>query len=213
MADIDTSGGGGHKKGGKKRGKKLSTRVDFTPMVDLGFLLITFFMLTTSMSKPSVMDINMPVKEENMKEEDKTKIKASQAMTILLTGKDQIVYYFGIGEEVQNPLVTNFGANGIRKILLEESRKRNPSLDSIKIYKQMAQDKKISEETFKANYSRIRNNKEGLIVLIKADDKSLYKNLVDILDEMNITNNGRYAIVDITPGDLKMINDNPYVQK
>ncbi|POY37088.1 biopolymer transporter ExbD [Solitalea longa] len=212
MADIATSGGGDHKKGGKKRGKKLSTRVDFTPMVDLGFLLITFFMLTTSMSKPSVMDINMPVKD-NIEEKDKTQIKASQAMTILLTGKDQIVYYFGIGEEVENPLVTNFSANGIRKILLEESRKRNPALDSIRIYKQMANDRKITEDEFKANYSRIRNYKNGLIILIKADDKSRYKNLVDILDEMNITNNGRYAIVDIAPGDLKMINDNPYVQK
>ncbi|AFD08745.1 ExbD/TolR family protein [Solitalea canadensis] len=213
MADIDTSGGGGKHKGGKKRGKKLSTRVDFTPMVDLGFLLITFFMLTTSMSKPSTMEINMPFKDEKMNVDDQTKIKESQAMTILLTGKDQIVYYFGIGDKVQNPLVTDYSRNGIRKILLEESKKRNPSIDSISIYRTMLKEKRINEETYKKNVSRIKAFKDGIIVLIKSDDKSRYKNLVDILDEMNITNIGRYAIVDIAPGDLKMINENPYVKK
>lgn len=213
MADIDTSGGGGKHKGGKKRGKKLSTRVDFTPMVDLGFLLITFFMLTTSMSKPSTMEINMPFKEDKPNPETQTKIKESQAMTILLTGKDQIVYYFGIGDNVQNPLVTDYSSNGIRKILLDESKKRNPSIDSISIYRNMLREKKINEETYKKNVSRIKAFKDGIIVLIKSDDKSRYKNLVDILDEMNICNIGRYAIVDIAPGDLKMINDNPYVKK
>lgn len=214
MADIDASGGGhGKKGGGKKRGKKLSTRVDMTPMVDLGFLLITFFMLTTSMSKPQAMDINMPFKDEKMKDEDQTKIKASQAMTILLTDKDQIVYYFGIGEEVQSPQITNFGANGIRKILLEESRKRNPSYDSINVYREQYKTRQISEETLKANVSRIKSYKNGIVILIKADDKSKYKNLVDILDEMLITNNGRYAIVDIAPGDTKMIEENPYLKR
>lgn len=207
MADIDTSGGGGHKKGGKKRSKKMSTRVDFTPMVDLGFLLITFFMMTTSMGKPTVMDINMPYKDEKLKEEDHTKIKASQALTILLTENDKIVYYFGVGEEVQEPLQTDFSANGVRKILLDESRKRNPAIDSVDIYRNMFVEKQIDEAVMKANISRLKSFKDGIIVLIKSDDKAKYKNLVDILDEMNITNIGRYAIVDITDGDLQMIQD------
>jgi biopolymer transport protein ExbD len=213
MADIDTSGGGGHKKGGKKRGKKLATRVDLTAMVDLGFLLITFFMLTTNMGKPTVMDINMPYKDDKLTENDQTKIKASQALTILLTDKDKIVYYFGVGEEAESPEITNFSANGIRKILLDESRKRNPSIDSISIYRKMLVKKEISEEEAKAKIARIKAYRDGIIVLIKSDDKAKYKNLVDILDEMNITNIGRYAIVDITPGDLKMINDNPYLNE
>ncbi|MNL78005.1 hypothetical protein D3C87_2043010 [compost metagenome] len=77
----------------------------------------------------------------------------------------------------------------------------------------MLKEKRINEETYKKNVSRIKAFKDGIIVLIKSDDKSRYKNLVDILDEMNITNIGRYAIVDIAPGDLKMINENPYVKK
>src|SRR5574343_480218 len=108
MAEIEGGGGGGKHKGGKKRGKKLSTRVDFTPMVDLGFLLITFFMLTTSMNKPQTMEINMPVKDKDLTEEDQTKVKASQAMTILLTKDNKVVYYFVDGKtgETGTPQVT-----------------------------------------------------------------------------------------------------------
>lgn len=203
MAEIE-GGGGGHKKGGKPKGKKLSTRVDFTPMVDLGFLLITFFMLTTSMNKPQTMEINMPVKEENLDEEEKTKIKESQAMTILLTEKDKVVYYFGITDPKLE--TSNFGKNGIRKILLQKNRELNPvGVDSIPILKNMFQKKEIDEATYKKRLSVIKAYKNGLIVVIKADDKSKFKNLVDILDEMLICNIGRYAIVDITPQEVDML--------
>ncbi|MCB0696992.1 MAG: biopolymer transporter ExbD, partial [Chitinophagaceae bacterium] len=78
MAEMEVADKGGKKKGpGVKKGKKLSTRVDLTPMVDLGFLLITFFMFTTTLSKPKTMEINMPYKDENIQEEDETKIKES----------------------------------------------------------------------------------------------------------------------------------------
>lgn len=205
MADIDSGGGGGHKKGGKPKGKKLSTRVDFTPMVDLGFLLITFFMLTTSMSKPKTMEINMPVKD--VEEEEKQKVKASQAVTILLTANDKVVYYFINSEtgDPETPVITDFGRNGIRSILIAENKKRNPLLDSIPIYREMFKSRKIDEATMKANISAIKAYKDALIVVIKADDKAKYKNLVDILDEMLINNIGRYAIVDITDVENELI--------
>ena len=203
MAEIEGGGGGGKHKGGKPKGKKMSTRVDFTPMVDLGFLLITFFMLTTSMNKPQTMEINMPIKKD-VTEEDQTKIKESQAMTIILGEKDRIFYYFGITEPKVE--VTNFGKDGIRKTLLEENKKRNPvGVDSIAIYKKQLEDNKIKEDVYKRKVARIKGFKDGLIVLIKADDKSKYKNLVDILDEMLICNIGRYAIVDITDIEKELI--------
>lgn len=211
MADIDTGGGGGHKKGKKVRGKKMSTRVDFTPMVDLGFLLITFFMLTTSMNKPQTMEINMPVKDKEMQEEDQTKVKASQAMTILLTKDNKVVYYFINAQtgDPETPQVTNFGKGGIRAVLLKENRMRNDKVDSIAIYKDMLQTGKLKEDEFRTRVADIKAFKDGLIVLIKADDQSKYKNLVDILDEMNICNIGRYAVVDITPMEVEMLGKTP----
>lgn len=207
MAEIDTSGGGG-KKGGKPKGKKMSTRVDFTPMVDLGFLLITFFMLTTSMNKPQTMEINMPVKDKNLTEEEKTKVKASQAVTLLLTEKNKIVYYF-VNEqtgEPETPVVTDYSAKGIRETLLKENRSRNPvGVDSIPVLKKMLNDKAITEEVYKKRIAGIKSYKNGLIVIIKADDKAKYKNLVDILDEMIICNIGRYAVVDITPVEVELL--------
>jgi biopolymer transport protein ExbD len=212
MAEIEGGGGGGHKKGGKPKGKKMSTRVDFTPMVDLGFLLITFFMLTTSMNKPKTMEINMPVKKEEVKVEDIQKVKASQAITVLLTENDKIVYYF-INEttgEPETPVITDFSKGGIRATLLEKNRglfekagKNN--FDSIPIYKEMFRMNRITEETMRANIAAIKNEKEALIVVIKADDKAKYRNLVDILDEMLICNIGRYAIVDITDVERELI--------
>ena len=101
MSEIESGGGGGGHKG-KKKGKKMSTRVDFTPMVDLGFLLITFFMLTTSMNKPQTMEINMPVKDKNLTEDQQTKVKASQTLTVLLTKENKVVYYF-VDEKTGEP--------------------------------------------------------------------------------------------------------------
>jgi biopolymer transport protein ExbD len=91
MAEMDTSSGGGHKKGpGVKKSKKLSTRVDLTPMVDLGFLLITFFVFTTTMSKPTFMGMNEPKDDKNP--DAQLKVKESAVMTLLL-GKSDKVYY------------------------------------------------------------------------------------------------------------------------
>jgi len=200
MAELDTGGGGKHK-GGKKKGKKLSTRVDFTPMVDLGFLLITFFMLTTSMNKPKTMDISMPDKTTT----ETKKIKESQAITLLLTKDDKVVYYFMKDGDPEAPLITDFSKNGIRATLLKENKLRNPKLDSVAIYKDQFSNRKIDEQTYKSHISSIKGHKDALIVVIKATDKSKYKNMIDILDEMLICNIGRYAIVDITPKELEML--------
>jgi biopolymer transport protein ExbD len=211
MAEIEGGGGGGHKKGGKKpKGKKMSTRVDFTPMVDLGFLLITFFMLTTSMNKPKTMEINMPVKTDN--QEEITKVKASQAITLLLAENDKIVYYFINDKtgEPETPVITDFSKGGIRATILNKNkelldRANANNYDSIPILKEMYRLNQIPEDEMKKRISGIKANKEALIVVIKADDKAKFKNLVDILDEMLICNIGRYAIVEITPVEQDLI--------
>jgi len=124
MAEMDTSGGGHHKKGpGVKKAKKLSTRVDLTPMVDLGFLLITFFIFTTTLSQPTALKLNLP--KDTDKPEEQTKTKASGALTIML-GKDRNVFYYE-GELAPNG--TNFKSSNfkdIRDIILSKKRSTKP---------------------------------------------------------------------------------------
>jgi biopolymer transport protein ExbD len=189
MAELDTSSGGGHKKKGPgvKKGKKLSTRVDLTPMVDLGFLLITFFMYTTTMAKPKTMQINMPDNDKTLTEEQKNKVKESTAMTILLSRDHRVYYYEGIGSDPTNPpeiKVTYFRAkDGIR--------------DAIIAKKQKVEQEKRSNPALTAD--------DQTTILIKPDDNSTYDDVVNILDEMNINDIKVYAIVDITPVDKEFI--------
>lgn len=169
MAEMDTSGGGGHKKGpGVKKGKKLSTRVDLTPMVDLGFLLITFFVFTTTISQPTAMRLALP--DDKVKDEDQNKIKQSGALTLLL-GKDNNVFYY---EGELSPDAANFKASNFKDI------------------RKVIMDKKQQADT-------------NLVVVIKPNDESTYKNFIDILDEMSINVVKRYAVVDISPVEVDLI--------
>nr|WP_294940974.1 biopolymer transporter ExbD [uncultured Mucilaginibacter sp.] len=171
MAELDTSGGGKHK-GGKVRSKKASTRVDLTAMVDLAFLLITFFMLTTTLSKPKAMDLAMPDKDE--KQTDQLAVAASRSMTLLLGANNKVEWFIGEPGKSQ-PTTENFGKDGLRKTLIEKG-------------------KEIQQTTGKY-----------MVVLIKPSDKSNYKNVVDTIDEMNITGVQSYAIVDILPSELELL--------
>jgi biopolymer transport protein ExbD len=167
MADIDTSGG-----------KKVSTKVDMTPMVDLGFLLITFFMLTTTMSKPKTMEINMPDKSPDPKKKT-IKVVAEHTVTLLLD-KDNSVYWYRSTLEPDKPLddlkKTDF--KGIRKTLLD-----------------------LKNEIGSAKNKETGKTEWAIIVVIKLTDRAKYRNMVDILDEMNINDIQKFAIVDISPAD------------
>ncbi|HXB45566.1 MAG TPA: biopolymer transporter ExbD [Puia sp.] len=121
MAEMDTSSGGGHKKGpGVKKGKKMSTRVDLTPMVDLGFLLITFFIFTTTMSQPTAMKLFLP--KDVDKPEEQNKVKASAVLTIML-GKDDQIYYYE-GDDPTKLQSSNYKA--VRDIILDKKRRTDP---------------------------------------------------------------------------------------
>ncbi|MFN5629632.1 MAG: ExbD/TolR family protein [Bacteroidota bacterium] len=207
MAELNTDdGGGGGKHGGKVKAKKSSTKIDMTPMVDLAFLLLTFFMLTTTFSKPQAMEINMPVKD---KVEDPPKIPGNQTLTLLLSDKNRIYYYMGADDPNLPPTVeyTTFANNGIRKLLIDKNKEINKTYDKVEALKKEFLDGKIDEKKYKVEKNKVVGDKKALIVLIKADEQSNYKNLVDILDEMSICNIGRYAIVDITASETEMIKN------
>ena len=98
----------------------MTIRVDFTPMVDMNMLLITFFMLCTSLSKPQTMEISMPSNDKSITEEDQTKVKASRAITLILGGDDRVFYYTGEPnyEDYTSLKETTYEADGLRAIVM-----------------------------------------------------------------------------------------------
>jgi|SRR5688572_5760268 len=198
MAEINHDQGTPDKKGKKPVQKKFSTHIDMTPVVDIAFLLLTFFMLTTTFSKPKTMEVNMPIKTDNP--EDQQKVSEKQTITILLGNNDQVVWYQGL--ENPTPNITDLSASGLRKTLIE---KNSSVYSKATILKDSLSRGFIKIDEFKKRLGVIKQDKSGLIVLIKAQDESSYSNLVDVLDEMAVCHIGRYAIVDITPIEIEMI--------
>lgn len=174
MAEIQESGGGG--KGDKVRVKKNSGKPDMTPMVDLGFLLITFFMYTTTFSKPNMMKLNMPKKEEDPAKTEMAEIKVSNTITIIM-GKDDRIFWYQkpLADVTAADLVeSNYAAEGIRTDVL---KKKANAIDVTKF-----------------------------TVIIKPTDDANWKNTVDILDEMSITKCDQYAIVDLQKQEQEAYN-------
>jgi biopolymer transport protein ExbD len=200
MAEIAQN----HRKGRKKRrSKKLSTRVDFTPMVDLGFLLITFFMLATTLNKPQTMEIALPSKDKSA-EDEQSVVKASRAITLLLDKNNAVYYYEGTRENEIDPVLnkTNFSPTGLRQFLLKRNYEVMSKIRELKADRERL---KLSDKEFDQRLTAIKSDKSAPIVLIKATNESVYRNLIDALDEMAICNIERYAIDDISPFDLSLI--------
>lgn len=184
MSEVQDSGGE-KKKGKKIRAKKHSTHIDMTPMVDLAFLLLTFFLFTTTLSKPKAMPLIMPDKNEVADPTKETKVDDEDAMTIILSKNNRVFYYFGIKEpKVEQASFDATKPNSLRKAIIEK--------------------KKECESRLKAGSTT--NERHKVVILIKADKDAKYKNMVDVLDEMNINEVPVYAIVDITPKEVEMIS-------
>ena len=195
-AEVQESGG----KNGKSKQKKFAVRVDFTPMVDMNMLLITFFMLCTTLSKPQTMEISMPSNDKSITEQQKSMVKASQAITLLLGADNKLYYYEGEPnyKDYTSLKETSYTPDGIRSILLQ---KNVAAVNKVRALKQQKLDLKISEEEYRKQVSEIKSEKDTPTVIIKATDDASYKNLIDALDEMQICNIGKYVITDIAEAD------------
>ncbi len=192
MAEMNTDSGEGHKKHkGGRRSKKMSTRIDMTPMVDLGFLLITFFIFTTTMSKPASMEVNKP---DTVHPPDKDiQVPESRTMTVMMGKDDKVFWYMGINDPDHKKIpqinITDYSEYGLRKALLEGDKKArtdnpNPAARNPK------------DTTY---------SKNGLIVIIRPCDNSNYKNVVDVLDEMKVTSIKSFSWADIAPVDKTLL--------
>lgn len=196
-------------KGGSKQ-KKMAVRVDFTPMVDMNMLLICFFMLCTSMIKPQTMEINMPTNKEDLDEDQQNKIKASEAITLLLDGDNKIYYFEGV-PELGSLKETSYDKTGLRKFLQSRNVLAMQKVAKLKeeTSKKQSNDSR-EEERIKAEYrkelSKIKTEKGVPNVVIKATDKASYENLINALDEMQICNIGKYVIDKFSDFDQQMID-------
>jgi biopolymer transport protein ExbD len=196
----------GHKGKGKKKAKKHGTHIDMTPMVDLACLLLTFFMLTTAFNKPKVMEIILP---EKPKENEKPpELDKDRALNILLVENDKVLWYVGLADPNKTlPVLTeaDFSKDGIRKVLLQRNKELYARVANMK--KDVTEGKlKIPRDSVESRIKRFyKEDKSGPIVLIKAADGVKYRNIVDIMDEMAITNIARYTLVDINPVEKMMV--------
>lgn len=173
-------------------------------------LLITFFMFCTTLSKPQVMNLVMPTKDTNVNEENRTKADEAKTVTLLLAGDNVVYYYHGKPdyEDYTSLKTTDYTPEGLRSMLVKHNAK---VVSDIKELRDKKNAKEISEEVFKTEASKIRDAKGGRVVVIKPTDLCSYKNLVDVLDEMQICSIGLYAIVGMTEGDQFLIDN--YLQK
>lgn len=142
------------------KSKKLSTRVDMTPVVDLAFLLLTFFMLATTFIKPQVMELILPEVKEDKTDATLPKVNEKNVLNIVLGEDNRIFWYVGLTDP--QVMESDYSATGIRIILTDH-----------------------------------RDRLEKLVVLVKPDTMATYENMVDILDELEITDIARYALVDM----------------
>ena len=200
--------------------KKMTVRVDFTPMVDMLMLLITFFMLCTSLSKPSTMELTMPSNDENTQEDQKNEAKESQTITLYVTADDGIYYGKGI-PEYHNPdwvQQTTWGDQGIRDVLRNHvigdgTRPVNQILLAVERLKNDRKNNPLqyNDSTYQKELNKIKKGelKEGkvntLTIVIKPTDNATFKNMIDVLDEMQILSIGTYVIDKISPDDIKVL--------
>lgn len=198
MAEIQGGGGGGHGKHDKKRAKKQSTRVDMTPMVDLAFLLLTFFVLTSTFSKPKVLRMIFP---EKLDKQDNVKTpEVKDGLTLLLTGENKIFYYRGSVDKLQKEgkqlEETDYSKNGLRKVLIDYNGSLLVKLQDI----QKKLDKLPESDTASRNRleaeAKEAQKASKQIILVKNDEGATYSNMIDVMDEFLITQIAKYYVID-----------------
>lgn len=193
--------------GGKRRAKRLSTRVDMTPMVDLAFLLLTFFVLTATFSKPRSMELTFPVPNG-----DPAPLK--NGITFLLSKDNRIFYYegeFRAEETASGPktqlLELSFAQNG-KQSLHNYLLLKNKSLqDQIRVLEKQLSGRQLHDSAFKRLVREKKADKSAFTYLIKTDDKATYENVIDLIDELNINVVGKYVMVDMMKPELDLVNE------
>ena len=199
----------------KTKQKKMNARVDFTPMVDMMMLLVTFFMLCTTLAKPQTMEIAMPTNKTE--EKNRSQVDTKEAVTVILDEENKVYIYTGKPVDAPNTMKQAYYTSGDPvdglKSLHDLLKKANPSYEKAeKIRKEYedrlakasgaakgAQDAIMAE--FEEKFNEVKSEKGTPQVIIKPCDGSNYDNLIETLDEMTLCNIGKYVIVPIDDTD------------
>ena len=203
--------------------KKMDVRVDFTPMVDMMMLLITFFMLCTSLAKPQSMELVMPSNDKNMQDEDKSVTKASYTITMYVSTDEKKLYYVEGLPNYSDPSCikeTTWGKEGIRSVLIGHiTEDGTQPVQEVMLAKAKLDEKKLNnpkdwpDSLYNAELSKIKAGDvtgtgekiQTMTVIIKPTDGAPYAKVVEALDEMQICSIGKYVIDDINPDDEKLL--------
>lgn len=235
MAQIEQSDNGGKKKKGAQ--KKMQIHVDFTPMVDMNMLLITFFMLCTTMIKSQTLQIALP-SNEKVEQEQQNKTKQSEAVTLILdTERDDegkvkvdedgkpahIIYYYegkaDVTDENKDGVLDNpnlktekfiGNQNGQVQGIRKILHNRNTQvLEKIDVLKTRWKNKELTDDEYQAEAKKIRNDSNLVrpVIIIKALNSASWENLIGALDEMQINQISRYQIDNLNAMDSLLIAD------
>ena len=194
MSSIDPGNGPSFGRNPSKRVRKNSTHIDMTPMVDLAFLLLTFFIFTTTFNRHLKLDIITPEIKG-----PPTPVGDSQILSILLASDDRIMWYEGMGGPDKQLVETNYAQKGKSSLSVLLKNKNRYVIDRIHLFEDSIRAKMIEGDSLiRERIFQIKSDKDGLVVLIKPDSSSKYRNLVDVLDELNDAHVGRYSIADVS---------------
>ena len=188
MADVPGGEGGGGGRHQKKRAKKGSTKIDMTPMVDLAFLLLTFFILTTTMYKPSTLQLTFPVPDDKKTVPD----KVNNALTLFLTKDDQILYY----KDEFKPDATTLTRSDFSKITPMLIEMNKTTFDQVQELGRKLNSNQITQAAYDSLKKNVQKENDALFVIIKPDKDAKYRNMIDIVDDMSISGIDKYSVQD-----------------
>lgn len=197
MAELNTDGGGGGGKHQKKRAKKQSTKIDMTPMVDLAFLLLTFFVLTATFNKPKVMEIVMPKVDPGT---ERMEVDDDLAHTVLLGEEETSILYYARKLDTaagQNLVKTDFSDQGLRKIMMDKNQVAIKKIEELN-EKLRRKELKPEDTAYKKQIARAKGHEKAPFVIIKTLPKTKYKSVIDAIDELSIAQIGKYTIVEMS---------------
>ncbi len=188
MADVPGGDGGGGGRHQKKRAKKGSTKIDMTPMVDLAFLLLTFFILTTTMYKPSTLQLTFPVPDDKKTVPD----KVNNALTLFLTKDNQILYYQNEFKP-ESTTLTRTDFSKITPLLIELNK---TTFNQVQELGRRLNANQITQAAYDSLKKNVQKEKDALFEIIKPDKDAKYRNMIDIVDDMSIGGIDKYSVQD-----------------